>query len=87
MKILKEIQVKPKPYTETFFLFEVEDYPEGWEYSIRVYENGDYTIHNHLGIQLFLSTDYNYEEDEEFKDKILEYMGDKLRNRLGFDLK
>ena len=80
MKLLKENQVTPKPYTETHFQFEVEGYSEEWEYSIRIYEDGDYTLHNHLGIQLFLSTDFDYSEDREYTDKILEYM--KLRNRI-----
>jgi len=75
MKVLQQNQVTPPAYTETHFQFEVDGYPDGWEYSIRVYDDGGYTIHNHLGIQLFLSTDFDYSEDEEFANQILEYMG------------
>jgi hypothetical protein len=75
MKVLQQNRVTPPPYTETHFQFEVDGYPDGWEYSIRVYDDGSYTIHNHLGIELFLSTDFDYSEDEEFANQILEYMG------------
>lgn len=75
MKVLNQNRVTPPPYTETSFSFDVDGYVNPWEYSVRVYDDGSYTIHNHLGVELYLSTDYDYSEDEEFVSQILEYMG------------
>jgi hypothetical protein len=75
MELLNVLKVTPPSYEEFTYKFECEGFRDGLEYSIRIYEDGGYSLHDCDGFQMDESSDDYHGFDYKFTIQILESHG------------